>query len=392
MQNKKRIAIIFDGNSDDKKGAFNATHNRIKYLIELNEFIIDAYLIQKHENFLLRLLRKSKKREKSKVLKLENVFYQNLWINFSLLDYILKVKFHTIDFVEWQSTKKWIKLFQKYDFVSVHTVISGKLAIAINSIYKIPFAMTWHGVDIHTTPFMNQAFQKQIKQIIEKATINFFVSHHLMMTSDIIAKKGNKMVLFNGVNKNSFRKFSEIEKGLALTNYRIDSKKKNIAFIGNLIPIKNVECIPEIFFNIYNEISQAEFYIVGDGSLKSQIIHKVEELKIPVHFFGNKLPEEMPDIINCMDLIVLPSKNEGLPLIALEALACETMIVGSRVGGIPEVIGEKNTVKLDDSFNDNFAKLCIKKIYWNEVPVLSEYFDWKSIAQKEKDIYNTILK
>ena len=47
------------------------------------------------------------------------------------------------------------------------------------------------------------------------------------------------------------------------------------------------------------------------------------------------------------DVLILPSINEGLPLTVVEGLACGCNVVGSLVGGIPEVIGEDNCVDLN---------------------------------------------
>ena len=65
-----------------------------------------------------------------------------------------------------------------------------------------------------------------------------------------------------------------------------------------------------------------------------------------ISFFGNQPSSVMPDIMNCIDVLVLPSLNEGLPLVCAEALSCGAAVVGSDVGGIAEVIGSDNVVPL----------------------------------------------
>ena len=71
-----------------------------------------------------------------------------------------------------------------------------------------------------------------------------------------------------------------------------------------------------------------------------------------ISFFGNQSSPVMPDIMNCIDVLVLPSLNECLPLVCAEALSCGAAVVGSDVGGIAEVIGSVNVVPLV-SPNDN---------------------------------------
>ena len=64
----------------------------------------------------------------------------------------------------------------------------------------------------------------------------------------------------------------------------------------------------------------------------------------------------MPALMNCVDVLVLPSLNEGLPLVCAEALKCGANVVGSDVGGIAEVIGHQNVVPHGPDFVPQFAK------------------------------------
>ena len=73
-----------------------------------------------------------------------------------------------------------------------------------------------------------------------------------------------------------------------------------------------------------------------------------------IRFFGNQPSPAMPDIMNCIDVLVLPSLNEGLPLVCAEALSCGAAVVGSDVGGIAEVIGSENVVPLVSPY-DNWS-------------------------------------
>ena len=95
----------------------------------------------------------------------------------------------------------------------------------------------------------------------------------------------------------------------------------------------------------------------------------------------------MPHILHQLDLILLPSKNEGLPLVALEALACGVAVIGSRVGGITEIIGLNNTVPLNENFIPEFADLAIQKINNPTKIILANEFSWEKTAEKEYEFY-----
>ena len=75
-----------------------------------------------------------------------------------------------------------------------------------------------------------------------------------------------------------------------------------------------------------------------------------------IRFFGNQPSPVMPDIMNCIDVLVLPSLNEGLPLVCAEALSCGAAVVGSDVGGIAEVIGSDNVVPLVAPYDNDASQ------------------------------------
>lgn len=81
-----------------------------------------------------------------------------------------------------------------------------------------------------------------------------------------------------------------------------------------------------------------------------------------ISFLGNVEAEDMPALMNCVDVLVLPSLNEGLPLVCAEALKCGANVVGSDVGGIAEVIGHQNVVPHGPDFVSQFAQKVVSML------------------------------
>lgn len=91
----------------------------------------------------------------------------------------------------------------------------------------------------------------------------------------------------------------------------------------------------------------------------------------------------MPAFMNSTDVLVLPSLNEGLPLVCAEALRCGANVVGSDVGGIAEVVGKDNVFPLDSGFVDAAAARAVQMLQEVVVQDVPSVFDWSVTASKE---------
>ena len=150
--------------------------------------------------------------------------------------------------------------------------------------------------------------------------------------------------------------------------------------------------LPHIFKMLNQQSNNFVYWIIGDGELEKNLINQLDEFGINYKMFGKVEPEKIPELMNCLDVLVLPSLNEGLPLVTLEALACGVNVVGSNVGGISESIGKENVFDLDDDFVENISNRIIEIIESSENPKpLSEEFSWNKAIEKEVGMYKSIL-
>ena len=132
--------------------------------------------------------------------------------------------------------------------------------------------------------------------------------------------------------------------------------------------------------------------MIGGGKFFNQVKEMVKDL--PVRLWGNQEPEAMPDFFNAADVLILPSLNEGLPLTVVEGLACGCNVVGSLVGGIPEVIGKENCVDVKDpQFINKFADKVVNYLQANSKieQKLSPEFDWDRTAKEELEAIHNLI-
>jgi glycosyltransferase involved in cell wall biosynthesis len=112
---------------------------------------------------------------------------------------------------------------------------------------------------------------------------------------------------------------------------------------------------------------------------------------IDVRFWGNIPPGDMPAMLNCVDVLLLPSLNEGLGMICAEAVRCGAVVIGSDVGGIPEVVGKDYVVPLGDGFVEGMASKAVAMLQTPSAQVLPFELDWNSTAAKELSVIRSVL-
>lgn len=116
--------------------------------------------------------------------------------------------------------------------------------------------------------------------------------------------------------------------------------------VGNvaaLVPHKGQRYLIEAAHLVVQKIPDARFVILGEGELREHLEHLVREHHLEKHVL---LPGFRTDVIGCIkgfDLFVMSSVTEGLGTSLLDAMACRTAIVGTKAGGIPEVVAPGDT-------------------------------------------------
>jgi glycosyltransferase involved in cell wall biosynthesis len=125
--------------------------------------------------------------------------------------------------------------------------------------------------------------------------------------------------------------------------------RRRILFAGRLDPIKRPSLLVDIAVELSCLRKKADFVFVvaGEGpeasSVRTLVRHKGVESVF--EFLGHV--EDMPPLIAGADIVLLPSRSEGVPLIVLESLACATPVVASKVGAVAEVVDSSCGVLID---------------------------------------------
>jgi glycosyltransferase involved in cell wall biosynthesis len=156
-----------------------------------------------------------------------------------------------------------------------------------------------------------------------------------------------------GILKNGIDLAAAIEAGRGAgpslaQELRLNPDNLNIIVLGEVCPRKGTAYLLEAMAKMQAAVPKVSVYLVGDNSApehqeyRKHLHDVVARRRLDnIHFTGWR--RDCCEILALMDLLVLPSTDEGVPKAILEAMALGKPVVASRIGGIPEVVLEGKT-------------------------------------------------
>lgn len=202
---------------------------------------------------------------------------------------------------------------------------------------RVPAIASARGSDVHTHPRRSAAVARQTRQTIEHCDQLTSVSHALAAD---VHKLGTPPlpieVIYNGVDLSAFRPLGNVVR--MRERLELPLAGTGIGAVCRLAEPKGVMELLVAFERIYLSRPDVWLTIVGDGPLREALRLEATRRGIAdrLHLPGSVAHRSVPEWLNALDVFVLPSHNEGLPNVVLEAMACGKPIVATTVGGIPE--------------------------------------------------------
>lgn len=198
---------------------------------------------------------------------------------------------------------------------------------------------------------------------------------------------------------------SVIPNGVDLTRLtpRVESDRVpyRIVCIARLSWEKGLSTLLAALVNVRRAIPDAHLVLVGDGPLRQSLVEDAERLGVSdaVTFRGALPHDEALVVLKTADVFVCPSLAEGLGIVFIEAQACGVPAIGTRVGGIPDVIEDGVTGLLVPPEDAVALGDAIRRIMYD--PVLAtqlvaaarsrlDRFSWDRIARQVLDVYGLL--
>jgi glycosyltransferase involved in cell wall biosynthesis len=218
-------------------------------------------------------------------------------------------------------------LFSDYDIIHAHFVPHSALVPAIlNSVRKKPLIVTFHGTDARIYPFKSRFHRMLTLYVVSRSDRVVAVSEEMKTVLVRLGLRDEKIVVIGtGVDTCAFH---PIDKDDARRVLGLPADKKIVLYVGRLQRMKGVEDV----YESARRMPDTQFIIVGGGDAKTNLDNCL--------FAGEVSHDRMHLWMSASDLLVLPSRSEGLPCVVMEALSCGIPAVVTAVGGNPELVAD----------------------------------------------------
>jgi glycosyltransferase involved in cell wall biosynthesis len=158
-------------------------------------------------------------------------------------------------------------------------------------------------------------------------------------------------LIMNAVDTDTFRHDPKVRKEMR-ASHGCSDEDIVLLFSGRIEEVKGLDRLIMGVSELKAKGLPVRLFIAGEGSLKANLERLVKESRLDgeVRFLGMVAHSRLPGYYNMADALVLPSKMEGVPMVILEALACGTPVIATKVGGIPDLVKpEVNGVLLESA-------------------------------------------
>jgi len=233
---------------------------------------------------------------------------------------------------------------EKFDIVHTHSSKAGILGRWAAKFARVPVVMhTIHGFAFHDK---QNWLSKKLYVYLER--ISAKITSRLIAVSQAIIRKGLKAKIGQADQYQCI--YYEVEKEKFFLQRDKFAIKKSLGFKGRVIgtiscfkPQKALQDFLKAAALVKRKFPQVIFVIIGDGFLKPHLMRLSEKLGLDENLVFTGWREDIPELLAAMEIFVLSSLWEGMPISILEAMAAKLPVVATAVDGIREIVLDKET-------------------------------------------------
>ena len=216
---------------------------------------------------------------------------------------------------------------------------------------RVPLVVTFCGSDVNRASY-NRRYLERLRRVFERAEQCHFVAAALLDEARSLGcNVGRAAVVYRGTAIREIPQRRPFEEG-----------KPRIVVVANFVPCKGHETLLNAFRVVGSKIPGATLHIYGDGPLRDRLEWLISEMRLSnsVFMYGNIPYQQVQDALQeSSDIAVLSSQHddngsrEGLPNFLVEAAAAGLPLIGTRCGGIDEIVRHEETGLLVDQRDVN---------------------------------------
>lgn len=254
---------------------------------------------------------------------------------------------HASPFSDLRCLHDLVKLFraERYDIVHTHTSKAGFLGRLAAKITGIPVVVhTPHGNIFHgyfkrmpTTAYvvLERFAARWTDRLIELTQLGVEES-----LDQRIGRRDQYSAIFSGIDLGRFENLAAGREE-ARMSLGVGNDEFLVGTVGRLEPVKGIEYFVAAAHRITENAPGARCVVVGQGSEEEALRERAQGVTPEVRFLGHR--DDVPQLMAAFDVLVVPSVNEGMGRVVLEAGAAATPVVASDVGGVPDVVRDGET-------------------------------------------------
>lgn len=211
----------------------------------------------------------------------------------------------------------------------------GFAAVALGELLGVPAVIKVHGSDLNVLA-KRKGPRRRMEWAFRRAARVVAVSRPLaQIAAELGAPSENIDVVPNGIDRSLFH---PRDREAARRALGIPVEGQVVLYVGHVAAAKGALDLVQAFATAGERLRGTRLVMVGDGADFAECGRLAESLRVDATLVGAEPHERVPLWLAACDVLALPSWNEGVPNVVLEALASGRRVVATRVGGIPDVV------------------------------------------------------
>jgi len=294
-----------------------------------------------------------------------------------------------------------------YHVVHTHNSKAGFIGRLSAKLARVPVIVhTVHGFAFHQQelPWRRFLFRNLERLASHWCDKMIFISQPLVdwALEEKIGSAGRMARIYSGIEMDRFHPVSEEGKKNLKRKWGLHEQDAVIGIVSKLWEGKGHALLIRAFKEIRREKPQARLVIVGEGSLMESLKDLVTQLELSDAVIFTGFLEDVPQILATFDVAVLPSYFEGMGRVLLEAMAMEKPVVGTAVGGIPDLIEQGMNGYLVSPGSEKELAAAVLKILDDKSLALkmgqagrrkmTDRFSAESMVRSIENVYSELLK